>query len=224
MDKNKIVGMIDWIFCAGMGLVNFILLAIPYMTLRYMGLGYTGGASQLTYAVTKSGVSGYAVLGWTTGGAFGAACAFQIMALIVGLAMLVFGVLGILGALGYVRLPEKIGAVRLKQIVRILFVAFIVLNVIELFCLGAVQAKFSDTVTYGNETFKTGYFLSAGVFLTLAVSAGAFVAMIMLSKKNTGVATVAAQTGDAHDNAKGRAEEPSDENEKSAEAEAGDKR
>lgn len=216
MDKNKIAGMADRMLCAGMGLVYLVLLAIPYMTLRYMVLGYTGMDAQLTYTLTKSGVSGYDVLSWTTGGAMGAACAFQIMALIVALVMLVFGVLGIIGAAGYIRMPEKIGALRLKQIVKILFIAFIVLNVIELFCLVAVQAKFSDTLTYGNETFKTGYFLSAGVFLTLAVSAGAFIATVALSKKNAGVATVTAQTGDAYDNAKGRAEEPSDENEKSA--------
>lgn len=188
--KSFIRANLKWVFAGLFGLLNFILLAIPYSAY----CSYSGNVWSENYAETlrqtRSGISGYdlvdlgRVLQGTDAAAAGSAAAtFNIFALLVGLAMLAICACGILKYYGILSIPDKLGRMKTDFVVDIAFFAMIGLNLLVMICLSAVHGISLTERQIGDDTFTIGYALSAGVFLTLIFATGAYAAMIVLDKK-----------------------------------------
>lgn len=176
---NKIKNNLTYVFCAGLGLLNFILLAIPYVAWHASyDLGMWGGKQS-----SSAGISGYKVMsiwGDLTCGVLSSL--IQIFILILGIALLAYGVCGLLKAFGvFEKFPEKIGKIETKKLGDFGLYGFAALNLLLLIFLIVGVATFEGNVK--NEYGSSGYRLSAGIFITLIFAIGAVVALKILQKK-----------------------------------------
>ncbi len=172
---NKIKNNLTYLFCAGLGLFNFIFLAFPYVESFVDSRDYPA-------MNWSQGVSGYKVMQFFEMGFSGVMSAiFQIIILILGIAILGFGVLGLLKAFGIVSvLPDEIGKFKTEKIGDFALYALAGLNLLLFIFLIILCA--SNTESYGS-TSSAGVRLSAGVFFVLIFVIGAVVALIILKKK-----------------------------------------
>jgi hypothetical protein len=179
---KKMSKYLNWIFYAGLGLLNFILLAIPYLTLKvsYGDLGgfagYYGGLSDY-----HKGVGGYKVMNLWSGGFGGAMSSLmQLFILLAGIALFVLGAAGFLKELKIAKLPDKIGKFGYEKIGGLLMISLGALNVLLLIFLIIFCAANSESGEYG---VFAGYSLNAGIFIALIFTAGAFIGLKLLRKK-----------------------------------------
>ncbi len=163
-------------FCAVLGLLNFILLAIPYVAAFIKTESWLGEIS------ISEGISGYRVMDMWDGGFSGVMSSLiQIFILILGIALLVWGVLGLLKAKGTCKvLPDKIGNFESKKISEMGLIAMAGLNFLLLIFLIIVTAVNTEKYAGGS----TGIKLSAGIFLAIIFSVGAVVGAKLLDKKS----------------------------------------
>ena len=162
-------------FCAVLGLFNFILLAIPYVAAFMKTEGW------LEMSVSE-GISGYKVMDMWDGGFSGVMSSLiQIFILILGIALLVWGVLGLLKAKGICKvLPDKIGNFENKKISEMGLLAMAVLNFLLFIFLIIVTAVNTEKYAGGS----TGIKLSAGIFLAIIFWTAAYVGAKLLDKKS----------------------------------------
>ncbi len=179
--KNKLKNNLTYVFCAIIGVINFILLIIPYISSFYSyDLGEWGGKQS-----NSSGISGYKVMDLWEGGFSGAMSSLvQLLILIVGIALLLWGILGLLKAMGtFDKLPDKIGNIEAKKIGEYGLFAMAGLNVLLLIFLIIFTASNSESFSeYGMES-SAGFKLSAGIFISLIITVGAVVGLKFLEKK-----------------------------------------
>ena len=140
------------------------------------------------------GLSGYDVItefGDAELGFFGTLSTIvQVLVLIAGIAILVYGVLGLLGAFNVV----KLGFVK-KGIASKALMVYAALNVLLLICLIIVCIDNTEEIAeYG---VKAGIKLQAGIFVTVILAAGAVVADKLLGKKFAEVEEAPAEESDA---------------------------
>lgn len=188
--KSFIRANLKWVFAGLFGLLNFILLAIPYSAYcSYSGNIWSDNYAETLYQ-TRSGISGYDIVdlgrvlqGTDAAAAGSAAATFNVFALLVGLAMLAICACGILKYFGLLPIPDKLGRMKTDFVVDIAFFALIGFNLLVMICLSAVHGISVTERAVGDNTFTIGYALSAGVFLTLIFAAGAYAAMVVLDKK-----------------------------------------
>ncbi len=179
---EKIKNNLTYVACAGLGLLNFIFLAIPYIAFfQSIDLGQWGGVQS-----DSSGISGYKVMDLWDGGFSGVMSALiQVFILILGIALLAWGVMGLLKAFGiFEKFPDKIGKFESKKIGEYGLFGFGGLNVLLLIFLIIFTAVNSETFTgdYGVES-AGGFKFSAGIFITLVFIIGFIVALKLLEKK-----------------------------------------
>ena len=104
---EKIKSNLAYVGCAILGLLNFILLAIPYISSYYSyDLGEWGGKQS-----SSDGISGYKVMDLWEGGFSGVMSSLiQLFVLLGGIALLAWGVLGLLKAFGiFDKFPDRLG-------------------------------------------------------------------------------------------------------------------
>ncbi len=181
MMKNKILANLSYVFCAGLGLMQFILLAIPYVASFYSyDYGSYGGKGS-----DSEGISGYKVMDLWDGGFGGVMSSlFQILLLLLGIAMLAYGVLGLLKAFGmFDKLPDKVGKFSTKKVGEFALYAYAGLNVLLFIFLIILCASNTESESSYGYTVSAGIRLSAGIFITLIFAVGSVVAKILLEKK-----------------------------------------
>ncbi len=178
---EKIKSNLTYVFCAGLGILNFILLAIPYIASYYSyNFGEWGGKQS-----GSEGVSGYKIMDlWELKFTGVMSSLIQLFVLLVGIALLAWGVLGLLKAFGiFDKFPDKFGKFESKKIGEYGLFGIAGLNVlllVFLIILSAVNTeKYSE---YGVEG-SAGIRLSAGIFISLVITVGAVVALKLLEKK-----------------------------------------
>ena len=173
---DKIKKNLTYVFCAGLGLLNFIFLAFKYFKwfAEYdYGYGYS--------ASTSYGYSGYKVMDLWSGGFSGVMCSFiQLLILFVGLGLLAWGTLGLLKTFDiFEKFPDKVGKMESKKVGEYGLFALAGLNVLLLIFLIIFTARHTEK----NEYVSAGFKLSAGVFSALVFTVGAVVALKILEKK-----------------------------------------
>ena len=178
---EKIKSNLAYVGCAILGLLNFILLAIPYISSYYSyDLGEWGGKQR-----GSDGISGYKVMDLWEGGFSGVMSSLiQIFVLIGGIALLAWGVLGLLKAFGiFDKFPDRLGNIESKKIAEFGIFGLAGLNVLLLVFLIIFSATNSESYSeYGMEG-SAGIRLSAGIFISLVITVGAVVALKILEKK-----------------------------------------
>ncbi len=158
---NMVKKNLAYLLCAGVGVLNFILLIIPYVTAFVEASGY----GEMT-----ENFSGYQVMSefWSDLGFSGVMIGLlQIFVLIAGIALLAIGALGLLESFGVIKLMGNKG----KNIAWYVLVAYAVLNLLLLvflivFCVSNTEEGFGASA---------GFKLSAGIFVTLVVALAAAV-------------------------------------------------
>ncbi len=178
---NKIKKNLTYVICAGLGLFNFIFLAIPYITSYYSyDFGEWGGKQS-----DSSGISGYKVMDlWELKFSGVMSSLIQLFVLLVGIAILVWGVLGLLKAFGiFDKFPDRLGKLESKKIGEFGLFGIAGLNVLLLVFLIILSATNSESYSeYGYES-SAGLKLSAGIFIAIVFTVGAVVALKVLEKK-----------------------------------------
>ncbi len=178
---KKLKSNLTYVICAGLGLLNFILLAIPYIASYYSyDLGEWGGKQS-----GSEGISGYKVMDlWELKFSGIMSSLIQLFILLLGIALLVWGVLGLLKAFGiFDKFPDKLGKFQSKKIGEFGLFGIAGLNVLLLVFLIILSATNSESYSeYGYES-SAGIRLSAGIFISLVITAGAVVALKVLEKK-----------------------------------------
>lgn len=188
--KSFVRRNLKWVICGFFGILNLILMAIPYMAYCSYSVDVYSETYVDTFNAMRDGLSAYdmfdlgKLLGHTRAAAAGgAAGAFGVFALIVGLFMILICAAGILKNVGALPIPDKIGKFRVDLAVDIAFIATIALNVLILICISTVHGITLREAYIDDQKFTVGYSISAGVFFTLVFAAGAYAAMILLDKK-----------------------------------------
>ena len=178
---EKIKSNLAYVGCAILGLLNFILLAIPYISSYYSyDLGEWGGKQS-----SSDGISGYKVMDLWEGGFSGVMSSLiQLFVLLLGIGLLAWGVLGLLKALDILpQFPDKLGNLESKKLGEFGLFGFAGLNVLLLVFLIIFSATNTESYSeYGMEG-SAGIRLSAGIFISLILSVGAVVALKVLEKK-----------------------------------------
>lgn len=186
MDKLK--RNLAYVFCAGLGLFNFIFLAFSYVKMY--------SESNVSNTNYSEGISGYELLKiwgkdmyYMEDAKFGGIMSslMQLLVLIVGIALLAWGVLGLLKAFGVMqKFPDKLGKVESKKIAELGIFGIAGLNVLLLVFLiifTATNSEKIDETYYGvRYTAEAGYKLSAGPFLAIIFTAGSAVALKLCQK------------------------------------------
>lgn len=176
---NKLKHNIEYVFCAGLGLLNFILFAFPYVSLYAdFDLGSFGGSQSVS-----EGVSGYSVMVelWDFGFVGTISAMVQIIIFIVGIALLAGGITGLLNEFRYLPVfPKEIGEHDNKQISEWALRFMAALHVLQLILLTIFSISNSeDAMGFGSAGFR----LSAGIFISLIIYAGAVVGLYFLKNK-----------------------------------------
>ncbi len=184
---DKIKKNLTYVFCAGLGFLNFIFLAFTYVT-AYTKSNYNYGPSNVS-----EGMNGYKILKiwgnddyYFKNAKFGGVMSsmLQLFILLLGIALLAWGVLGLLKAFGiFEKFPDKVGKLESKKIGEYGLFGLAGLNVLLLIFLIIFTASNSDKVSEYGITIEGGYKLSAGIFITLIFTVGSVVALIILQKK-----------------------------------------
>ncbi len=177
---NKLKNYLTYVFCAVLGFFNFILLAIPYIASYYSyDLGEWGKQSD------SSGISGYKIMDlWELKFSGVMSSLIQLFVLLLGIALLVWGVLGLLKAFGiFNKFPDRLGKFESKKIGEFGLFAIAGLNVLLLIFLIILTATNSESYSeYGYES-SAGFRLSAGIFISLVITVGAVVTLKVLKKR-----------------------------------------
>ena len=178
---EKLKQNMSYVFCGGLGLLNFILLAIPYISSYYSyDLGEWGGKQS-----SSDGISGYKVMDMWEGGFSGVMSSLiQLFVLLLGIGLLAWGVLGLLKALDILpQFPDKLGGFESKKLGEFGLFGFAGLNVLLLVFLIIFSAANSESYSEYGYSSSAGIRLSAGIFISLILSVGAVVALKVLEKK-----------------------------------------
>ena len=178
---EKIKSNLAYVGCAILGLLNFILLAIPYISSYYSyDLGEWGGKQS-----SSDGISGYKVMDlWEVGFSGVMSSLIQLFVLLLGIGLLAWGVLGLLKALDILpQFPDKLGGFESKKLGEFGLFGFAGLNVLLLVFLIIFSAANSESYSEYGYSSSAGIRLSAGIFISLILSVGAVVALKVLEKK-----------------------------------------
>ena len=159
-----------WYTCGGLGVLHFILMAIPYIAV----FAKWGSYSQ------SEGASGYRVMDlWDLGFGGVMSSLTQILILIVAVALLFIGAAGLLKNYNVCDLTAPFANIGMKKIGQYGLYAYAGLHLLLFIFLIIFTA--SNTESYGG--MSGGFRFAIGFFITLAVAIGAVVTLYLLEKK-----------------------------------------
>lgn len=163
-----------WFLCAALGVLQFILLAIPYFAAFAEGYGQS----------MSEGFSGYKVMDLWDGGFGGVMSSItQILILILGIVLLAIGAIGLLKAFDVVDLTDKLGKLNLKDLAKKGIFAYGGLQVLLFIFMIIFTASNTETESFMGVTVSAGVRFSAGLFITIVIVGAAIAAMILVPKK-----------------------------------------
>ena len=162
--KNKIIESLSYLFCAGLGLLNFILFAFPYVAIK-MDMGEYG-------AITE-GVNGYLIMDFFDTNFGGVMTSLiQIFILLLGIAMLILGTIGLLKNFGILsNFPDNIGKYSCNKIAERMMYIFVVLLLLLLVFLIIFVS------TYGVYIKELGVLMGYG--MRLVIASGVFISIVV---------------------------------------------
>lgn len=156
--------------CAALGVLQFILFAIPYFAAFVSGFGHE----------ESEGFSGYKVMDlWDSDFGGVMSSLVQVLILIVGIGLLAIGVIGLLKAFDVVDLTDKFGKLDLKEIGKKGIFVYGGLHV----ALFIFMIIFTASNTESMGSLSAGFSLSVGLFLAIIVAGAAVAALILVPKK-----------------------------------------
>ena len=159
-----------WYTCGGLGVLHFILMAIPYIA-AYVKWG--------SYSHSE-GIAGYRVMDLWEGGFGGVMSSLtQILILIVAVALLFIGVAGVLKNYNVCDLTTPFANIGMQKIGHYGLYGYAGLHILLFLFLIIFTASNSESA-YG---MSGGVRFSFGFFIVLAVAIGAVVALYLLEKK-----------------------------------------
>lgn len=169
---------LNWLLCAALGVLQFILFAIPYFAV-FVDAGTFGSQSE--------NFSGYTVIDlmgddkWEEFSGFGSVMSSitQILILITGIVLLAIGAIGLLKEFANVDITDMLGNLNLKKVSEYGIYAYGGLNVLLLIFMIIFTA--SNTESFGGYTL--GIRFSAGLFITLVIAGAAIFALVYIPKK-----------------------------------------
>lgn len=161
---------LTYLLSAAIGVLTFVLFAIPYLSIYASLLGNSA----------SEGINGYQVLDlWDSGFAGVMSSLLQVLVLVSAIALLAFGACGLLKAFGILKaFPETLGGIESKKIAHFGLIGYAILNALLLVFLIIFTSSNSD----GNELISAGVSLSAGIFVTLVLAIGAAVTPVVVEK------------------------------------------
>ena len=178
---EKIKSNLSYVGCVILGLFNFILLAIPYISSYYSyDLGEWGGKQS-----GSEGISGYEVMDLWDGGFSGVMSSLiQLFILIGGIVLLAWGLLGLLQAFGiFDKFPDRLGNIESKKLGEFGIFGLAGLNVLLLVFLIILSAVHTESYSEYGMKGSAGIRLSAGIFISLVLTVGAAVGLKVLEMK-----------------------------------------
>ncbi len=184
---DKLKSNLEYVFCAGLGFLNFILLAFPYAASFWKyDLGSWGGKQ-----AGSEGISGYELLKLWEGGFGGVMSSLiQLLALLLGIGLLAFGVCGLLKAFDILpQFPDQIGPFKSKKLGEYGVFGMAGLQVLLLLFLIIFSIANTERENDYGYTSEAGIRLSAGIFIALLIYAGAVALLIWLKKKQPSAPT-----------------------------------
>ena len=156
--------------CAALGVLQFILFAIPYFAAFVSGYGQS----------ESKGFSGYKVMDlWDTGFGGIMSSIVQILILIAGIALLGIGAIGLLKAFDVIDLTDKFGNLDVKDLGKKGIFAYGGLQVLLFFFMIIFTASNTESML----GMKAGFRFSAGLFITMIFVGAAIAALIVVPKK-----------------------------------------
>ncbi len=156
--------------CAALGVLQFILFAIPYFAAFVSGYGQS----------ESEGFSGYKVMDlWDTDFGGVMSSLVQILILVLGIVLLAIGAIGLLKAFDVVDLTEKLGNINLKELGKKGIFAYAGLQVL-LFIFMIIFTASNTESMFG---MTAGFRFSAGLFITMVIVGAAVAALIVVPKK-----------------------------------------
>lgn len=165
----------SYVASAAIGILNFILLAIPYVTVYF----------RMGERESTESVSGYKVMDfWDLGFGGVMSSLIQLLVLITGILLFAYGVVGLLKEFGiFKELPDKLGKVDAKKLAEYGLALLAALNVLLLIFLIVTCAANSESEIFYGVEIAGGYRLSAGIFISIVLTACAALAPYVLNKK-----------------------------------------
>ncbi len=163
--KNKLLSNLSYILCAGLGLLTFIFFAVPYVT-SFLTLYTTGWKQENTVDI----VNGYQALTkfWGEGFFFVISAILQILVLLLGVAMLAFGVWALLKVFNVVKIfPEKVWKLESKRLSAYALYAYAALQGLLFLFLSLSCATRTGTERNDLYTLTSGFRLNAGIFIAI---------------------------------------------------------
>lgn len=174
---NKIKRNLPYVFCVAIGILNLIIMAIPYLEV-FIGSGISSVSVRISgyKAMELLNIDIYGIGGVLTSVAL-------ILVLILGIFVLLYGVCGLLKAYGiFKQFPDKIGKKDTKKLAEYGLIAFVMLNIITLIFMIVATATYPGTIN--EDSFSAGLRFNAGIFISLVFSIGAVVALRYINKKH----------------------------------------
>ncbi len=179
--KNKLLNNLEYLFCVGLGFLNFIFLAIPYVSSFYSyDLGEWGGKQS-----SSEGISGYEVMKLWDGGFGGVMSSLiQIFELIFAIAMLAYGIVGLLKNFELIKeIPSEVDKLIDKKYGKFALYIYSGINVLLLIFLIILCISNTKTESELGYSASAGIRLSAGIFITLVFAIGSIVTIKVLQTK-----------------------------------------
>ncbi len=178
---EKLKRNLEYVFCAGLGFLNFILFAFPYAASFWKyDLGSWGGKQS-----GSEGISGYELLKLWDGGFGGVMSSLvQLIIFLGGLGLLAFGVCGLLKEFGILpKFPDQIGSFKSKELGELALFGMAGLQALLLVFLIILSIANTERESEYGYTSEAGIRLSAGIFIALLLYVGAVACLILLRKK-----------------------------------------
>ncbi len=175
-DKAK--RRLAYAMCIAVGVINFIVFAFDYLTEYVPDLYYTVTFSRSGYQMMNMWSFGF-------GGVLASFC--QVLVLLLGIGMIIFGALALLKEYGKISsFPEKLFNVESEKLAVYALILMFILN------LGVIV--FSFIITWSTWLLVSGIWvefgLSYGMFVALGVSIGAISVVVPKKKEQTSANTV----------------------------------
>ena len=159
------------ISCALIGILHFVWLALPFMTVSVSG----------KMLKVKGSFSGYNVMAGEFKEANAAALVvvFQVLAIICAVALILSAMYLLVKEILKEKVPEKIGPVEISKVLNISLLAYAVVNI------GLLASEIIVCIANAKSTdmMKLGYGIGFGPLLTVFFAVGAFVAFAVIEKK-----------------------------------------
>ena len=182
---DKIKSNLNYVLCAGLGLLHFVLMAFRYCA----AFAKYDGEREVIEKWTGYGIMKFEDFEGSEAEFLSSLNGIlQILLLIVAVGMLLYGALGLLKAFGlFDQFPEQIGKFESKKIASLALIVYAGLSALLLLFMLIWAGANTETHKIMGEKYKVGVSVSFGTFFTLIVGGCAAAAPFVLPKYISGL-------------------------------------